>query len=94
MSKLLSTIAGAALALSLSGFALAADQSTGQSSQGTQGAQSSQSGGQSSGQSSGQSGQATGQSDAYKAAMQKCQQMSGADKQKCMDTAKKKHGQM
>jgi hypothetical protein len=81
MSKMLSTIIAAALTLGLSGLAFAADQSTGQSSkQSNQGAQ--------------QGGQATGQSDAYKAAMQKCQQMSGADRQKCMDTAKKKHGQM
>jgi hypothetical protein len=92
MSKLLSTLTAGALALALSGFAVAADQSSGQSSssQGSQGAgasQSSQGGGS-------QSGQATGQSDAYKAAMKKCDQMSGADKQKCMDQAKKKYGQM
>jgi hypothetical protein len=92
MTKLLSTVTAAALALSLSGFAFAADQSSGQSTgqQSTQGAgaQSQQ------GSQSGQSGQATSQSDAYKAALQKCQTMSGTDAQKCVNAAKKKYGQM
>jgi hypothetical protein len=90
MSKILSTLTAGALALALTGFAAAADQSSGQSSSG----QSSQGASQSSQGGSQSAGQATGQSDAYKAAMKKCDQMSGADKQKCMDQAKKKHGQM
>jgi len=44
-------------------------------------------------QQSGQSG-AQGANAQLEAAMKKCQQGPEADKQKCMDHAKKKHGQM
>jgi len=30
----------------------------------------------------------------YQAALKKCDPLTGAEKQKCIDTAKKKHGQM
>jgi len=85
MIKLTSTISAFVLALGLTGAAVAAEEQGGQQSPSAQqGAQSGQ---------SGQSG-AQGANAQLEAAMKKCEQGPAADKQKCMDDAKKKHGQM
>ena len=82
MIKLTSTISAFVLALGLTGAAVAAEEQGGQQSPSAQqGAQSGQSGAQ-------------GANAQLEAAMKKCEQGPAADKQKCMDDAKKKHGQM
>lgn len=80
MSKLLALIGAASLALSLGGVASAADNTAQpQSQQPTQA----------------QPGTAEQREQEYLAALKKCDAMSNAaDKQKCIDAAKKKHGQM
>jgi hypothetical protein len=84
MSKLLALIGAGTLALSLSGIASAADNSTTQ-----QQPQAQQPANQ------GQPGSAEQREQEYLAALKKCDAMSSAgEKQKCIDAAKKKHGQM
>lgn len=79
MSKLLTLISAGALAMSLSGFAAAADKD--QNSQ------------QSTDPAAG--GATASQRDQeYLAAVKKCEPLTGAEKTKCVDTAKKKYGQM
>jgi hypothetical protein len=39
-------------------------------------------------------GDAAKREQAYQAALKKCEPLAGADKEKCIDTAKRKHGQM
>ena len=79
MSKLLALFAAGACALSLSGVATAAENTGAQSQQPTQA----------------QPGTAEQREQEYLAALKKCDAMSNAgEKQKCIDAAKKKHGQM
>lgn len=80
MNTLTSTIAAVALALSLSGFAFAADEPP--------------AGGQPSAQQGQGGGDATQREQEYLAALKKCDPLAGAEKQKCVDAAKKKYGQM
>jgi hypothetical protein len=84
MSKLIGTLTAAALALALSGFAYAADEPQ----PGTQGqpkAEQSQ---------PGQSGDAAKREQDYMAALKRCESLSTSDKQKCVEAAKKKYGEM
>ncbi|HZP88970.1 MAG TPA: hypothetical protein VFB54_19320 [Burkholderiales bacterium] len=88
--RLSSIVAAAALAMVMSGLSVAAEEQSG----GQQ-----PSAAQQSGQSSGQAGQSSDQagqsgSAGLQAALKKCEQMSAGDKKKCIDAAKKKHGQM
>jgi hypothetical protein len=81
MSKLLALIGAGTLALSFSGIAAAAD-NTGQQAQPQQRTQA-------------QPGSAEQREQEYLAALKKCDSMSNAgEKQKCIDAAKKRHGQM
>jgi hypothetical protein len=84
MSKLLATLAAGALALSLQGFALAADDAqTGAQQPGAQEGQ------------TGQQGDPAQRMQEYQAALKKCDAISGApEKQKCIEAVKKRHGQM
>jgi hypothetical protein len=85
MSKLLSLLGAGVLALSFSGIAAAADNTTTQQQNQPQTQQSNQA----------QPGSAEQREQEYLAALKKCDAMSNAgDKQKCIDAAKKKHGQM
>jgi len=83
MSKLLTMLCAGALALSIGGIASAAEKDTTnqQSQPQTQ-------------QSPGQPGSAEQREQEYLAALKKCDAGPAADKQKCIDAAKKKHGQM
>ncbi len=88
MTKMVCMFTAGALALAVSGFASAADEQTGgQRPSAQQSGQPSAQGGPNE-----QSGQSSDQ--AYRAALKKCEPMAAADKQKCQDAAKKKHGQM
>lgn len=78
MTRLLSILAAGALALSVSGAAVAQDQNQ-------------QGGGQ---QPQAQEGDASQREQDLQAALRKCEPLTGADKTKCIDEAKKKHGQM
>ena len=84
MSKLLTMLTAGALALTLSGFAAAADKD--QNSQQPQAQQPSD---------PAAGGATASQRDQeYLAALKKCDPLTGADKTKCVDAAKKKYGQM
>lgn len=81
MSKLLTMLGAAALAFSIGGIAAAAD-NTNQQSQQPQAQQ-------------GQPGSAEQREQEYLAALKKCDSIAGTgEKQKCIEAAKKKHGQM
>ena len=81
MSKLLSTLTAGAFALVLSGFAFAQqDQPAGGQQPSTQQQQ--------------QGAQPGADNPEYQAALKKCADLAGGEKQKCIDAAKKKHGQM
>ena len=84
MSKLLSMLTAGALALTLGGVAAAADKDpNSQQPQAQQPADPAP------------GGAAASQRDQeYLAALKKCEPLTGADKTKCVDTAKKKYGQM
>lgn len=83
MSKLLTTLCAAALAFSIGGIASAAD-STNQQSQ-PQAQQAPQ----------GQPGSVEQREQEYLVALKKCDSITNAgEKQKCMDAARKKYGQM
>ena len=84
MSKLLTMLTAGALALTLSGFAAAADKD-----QNSQQPQAQQPADPAAGGAT-----ASPRDQEYLAALKKCEPMSGADKTKCVDTAKKKYGQM
>ncbi len=91
MTKVYCMFTAGALALAMIGSASAADEQTGGQRP------SAQQSGQPSAQSgpteqSGQGGQSSDQ--AYRAALKKCESMAAADRQKCQDAAKRKHGQM
>jgi hypothetical protein len=84
MSKLLTMLGAGALAFSFGGIATAADKdnSTTQQPQAQQAPQ-------------GQAGTAEQREQEYLAALKKCEPIANAgEKQKCLDAAKKKHGQM
>ena len=82
MSKLLSMLGAAALAFSISGIAAAADNTTNPQQTQPQAQQ-------------GQPGTAEQREQEYLAALKKCDSVANAgEKQKCIDAAKKKHGQM
>ncbi len=76
MSKLLTMLSAGALALTLGGFAAAADKDQQSPDPAAGGAI------------------ASPRDQEYLAALKKCEPMTGADKSKCMDAAKKKYGQM
>jgi hypothetical protein len=84
MSKLIGMLTAGALALSLSGFAYAADEPQ----PGTQGqprADQTQ---------PGQSGDSAKREQEYLTALKRCESLGGADKQKCIEAAKKKYSEM
>lgn len=81
MNKLATLLGAAALAFSIGGIASAADNTAPQSQQ----PQAQQ----------GQPGSAEQREQEYLAALKKCESVANAgEKQKCIDMAKKKHGQM
>jgi len=81
MKKLICTLAAGALALGLSGFAYAADDSqpATQSQPGTQQNQ------------TGQSGDTAKREQEYLTALKRCEALGAADKQKCVEAVKKKY---
>jgi hypothetical protein len=84
MSKLLTMLTAGALALTLSGFAAAVDKN--QSSQQPQAQQPAD---------PAAGGATASQRDQeYLAALKKCEPLTGADKTKCVNAARKKYGQM
>jgi hypothetical protein len=84
MSKLLTMLGAGALALSLSGFAAAADRD-----KNTQQPQAQQPADPAAG------GATASQRDQeYLAALKKCEPLTGTEKTKCVDAARKKYGQM
>jgi hypothetical protein len=84
MNKLLTMLTAAALALTLSGFAAAADKDpNAQQPQAQQPADPAAGG-----------STASQRDQEYLAALKKCEPLTGAEKTKCVDVAKKKFGQM
>lgn len=84
MSKILTLLCAGALALTLSGFAAAADKD--QNSQQPQARQPAD---------PAAGGATASQRDQeYLAGLKKCEPLTGADKTKCVDAARKKYGQM
>ncbi len=84
MSKLLTMLTAGALAMTLSGFAVAAEKEyDSQRPQAQQPADPAAGG-----------ATASQREQEYLAALKKCEPLTGADKSKCIDTAKKKYGQM
>lgn len=84
MSKLIGTITAGALALALSGLAYAADEpqpATQAQPRAEQGQPA-------------QSGDTAKREQEYLTALKRCEPLSGADKQKCIDAAKKRYGEM
>lgn len=84
MSKLIPTLTAAAFALALSGFAYAADEPQ-PSAQSQPKAEQNQ---------PGQSGDSAKREQEYLTALKRCESLGGADKQKCIEAAKKKYGEM
>jgi hypothetical protein len=84
MSKLITTLTAGALALALSGFAYAADEPQ-PSAQGQPKAEQSQ---------PGQSTDTAKREQEYLTALKRCESLGGADKQKCIEAAKKKYSEM
>jgi hypothetical protein len=84
MSKLLTMLGAGALAFSIGGIASAAEKDTTNQQSQPQTQQAPQ----------GQPGSAEQREQEYLAALKKCDAGAAADKQKCIDAAKKKHGQM
>ena len=82
MSKLLTMLGAGALAFSIGGIASAADNTNQQTQPQAQQAP------------QGQPGSAEQREQEYLAALKKCDAGAAADKQKCIDAVKKKHGQM
>ena len=83
MSKFLTMLGAGALAFSFGGITAAADKENSTTQPQTQQAP------------QGQSGSAEQREQEYLAALKKCEPVSNAgEKQKCLDAAKKKHGQM
>ena len=85
MSKLITLLSAAVLALTLSGIATAADGEKKNSQQpGAQQPDDPAAGGAT----------VTQREQQYLAALKKCEEMAGTDKSTCIDTARKKYGQM
>jgi len=85
MSKLIGTLSAAALAFALSGFACAADEPQ-SGAQGQPRADQSQ---------PAQSSDTTSKREQeYMTALKRCESLSASDKQKCIEAAKKKYGEM
>ena len=84
MSKLLTMLTAGALALTLSGFAAAADKDPNSPQPQAQQPADPAAGGATASQ----------RDQEYLAALKKCEPMTGADKTNCVNTAKKKYGQM
>jgi len=84
MSKLIGALSAGALVFALSGFAVAADEPQ-------PGAQSQPKAEQSQ---PGQSGDSAKREQEYMAALKRCESLSASDKQKCVEAAKKKYGEM
>jgi hypothetical protein len=82
MSKLIGTLTAGALALALSGFAYAADEPQ---PQGQPRAEQTQ---------PGQPSDTAKREQEYQIALKRCESLSAPDKQKCVDAAKKKYGEM
>jgi len=84
MSKLLTMLTAGVLALTLSGFAAAAEKAyDSQTSEATQPADPAAGG-----------ATASRSEQEYLAALKKCEPLTGNDKTRCVDAAKKKYGQM
>jgi len=84
MSKLIGVLTAGALAFALSGLAYAADEPQ-PATQGQPRAEQSQ---------PGQSGDTTKREQEYLTALKRCESLSASDKQKCIEAAKKKYGEM
>ena len=84
MAKLIKVLSATVLALTLSGIATAADNDRNSQQPGVQQPDDPAAGGATVSQ----------REQEYLATLKKCEQMAGADKTKCFDTAKKKYGQM
>jgi hypothetical protein len=84
MSGLIGTFTAGALTLAMSGFVYAADEPQ-PATQGQPRAEQSQ---------PGQTGDTAKREQEYLTALKQCEPLSGADKQKCIDAAKKKYGEM
>ena len=84
MGKLIKGLSAAVLALTLSGIATAADNDQNSQQPGVQQPDDPAAGGATVSQ----------REREYLAALKKCEQMAGTGKSKCIDTAKKKYGQM
>jgi hypothetical protein len=84
MSKLVALLGAGALALSLSGIATAAENDQNSQQPRAQQPNDPAAGGATASQ----------RDQEYLAALKKCESLTGADKTKCVDTAKKKYGQM
>jgi len=85
MRKLICTLTVAALACGLSGFAYAADQSQPSTQSQPPRAEQNQ---------PGQSSDSAKREQEYLTALKRCESLGGADKQKCIDAAKKKYSEM
>jgi hypothetical protein len=84
MSKLIGTFTAAALAMALSGFVYAADEPQ-PGAQGQPKAEQSQ---------PAQSSDSAKREQEYLTALKRCESLSASDKQKCIEAAKKKYGEM
>ena len=84
MDKLIKLLSAAVLALTLSGVATAADNDQKSQQPGVQQPDDPAAGGAT----------VSKREQEYLAALKKCEPMAGADKSKCIDMAKKRHGQM
>ena len=79
MSKLMGILTAATLAFAASGFVYAADEQQGQPRAEPQ---------------SNQPADSAKREQEYMAALKRCEPLTGADKQKCIEAAKKKYGEM
>ena len=84
MDKLIKLLSAAVLALTLSGVATAADNDQKSKQPGVEQPDDPAAGGAT----------VSKREQEYLAALKKCEPMAGADKSKCIDTAKKRYGQM
>ena len=79
MSKLMGILTATALAFAVSGFVYAADEPQGQPRAEPQ---------------SNQPADSSKREQEYMAALKRCEPLTGGDKQKCIEAAKKKYGEM